>query len=252
MTFLVPPDAYARFMGRFAVPLGLAFADFAGIAPGQRVLDVGCGPGALTTELVRRVGADHVAAIDPSPPFVAGLHERLPDVDVVTGTAEHLPHPDREFDATVAQLVVHFMSDPAGGLREMARVTRPDGVVAACVWDHDGGRSPLSTVWDCARELDPGAIAEDGLPGARAGHLEELAAAAGWSDVVSGVLTVTVPSASFEEWWEPYTFGVGPLGEYVRSLDDTARARLRDRCAERLGPAPFSITASAWAVRGRP
>ncbi len=252
MSFVVPPDAYYRFMGRFSEPLGLSFADFAGIAAGQRVLDVGSGPGALTTELVRRVGADAVAAVDPSPPFVAGLAARFPTVDVRTAGAESLPFDDASFDATVAQLVVHFMSDPAGGLREMARVTRPGGVVAACVWDHDGGRSPLSTCWDAIRELDPGAVDEAGLPGARDGHLEELCAEVGFDRVESGVLTVALSFSDFEDWWEPYTFGIGPLGAYVAALDDDRREALRQRCAELVGPAPFDITASVWAVRARP
>ncbi|WP_341927997.1 class I SAM-dependent methyltransferase [Nocardioides psychrotolerans] len=251
MSFVVPPDAYARFMGRFSVPLGPTFADFIGPVAGQRVLDVGSGPGALTTELVRRLGVDAVSAVDPSPPFVAGLAERLPGVDVRPASAEDLPFADGAFDATVAQLVVHFMSDPVAGLREMARVTRPDGVVAACVWDHDGGRSPLSLCWQAAQQLSPGATAEDGLPGARQGHLEELATLAGLRDVVSGDLRVDVTFDDADDWWEPYTFGVGPLGEHVAGLDEAGRAALRERCFELLGPAPFTISAHAWAVRAR-
>jgi SAM-dependent methyltransferase len=252
MTFDVPADAYARFMGRFSEPLGVVFADFAGVAPGMSVLDVGSGPGALTRELVRRVGADRVAAIDPSPPFVAALTDRLPEVDVRAGSAEHLPHDDGAFDAALAQLVVHFMSDPVAGLREMARVTRSGGVVAACVWDHDGGDTPLSLCWTVARELDPSAVDESGLAGARRGHLEQLCAEAGLSDVEATKLHVDVEFGSFDEWWEPYTFGIGPLGAYISGLDDDGRAALRAGCAQRLPAAPFTVRASAWAARARP
>ena len=143
-------------MGRYSVPLAPQLADYAGVAAGQRVLDVGSGPGALTTELVARLGADAVSAVDPSEPFVAAAKERHPGVDVRRSAAEQLPFDDREFDAALAQLVVHFMADPVAGLREMARVTRERGVVAACVWDHGGGQGPLSTFWEAARELDPG------------------------------------------------------------------------------------------------
>jgi len=251
MTFEVPADAYARFMGRFSEPLGVAFADFAGIAPGQTVLDVGSGPGALTTELVRRVGASIVAAIDPSPPFVAALRARMPEVDVRAGSAEHLPYDDAGFDAALAQLVVHFMGDPVAGLREMGRVTRPGGVVAACVWDHDGGDTPLSLCWAVARELDPSAVDESGLAGARRGHLEELCAEAGLTDVEATKLHVDVEFSSLDEWWEPYTFGIGPLGTYIGSLDDAGREALRAGCAERLPAAPFTVRASAWAARAR-
>src|SRR5215204_1495417 len=135
-------------MGRYSVPLAPELADFAGVAPGQRVLDVGCGPGALTTELVNRLGAENVVAVDPSEPFVAAAKERHPEVEVKLATAERLPLGDGEFDAALAQLVVHFMSDPVAGLREMARVTRGAGIVAACVWDYGGGRHPLGPFWE--------------------------------------------------------------------------------------------------------
>jgi SAM-dependent methyltransferase len=252
VSFDVPADAYARFMGRFSEPLGAVFADFAGVEAGQTVLDVGSGPGALTSELVRRVGADNVAAVDPSPPFVAALRDRLPDIDVRTAAAEDLPFPDDTYDAAVAELVVHFMSDPVRGLQEMARVTRQGGVVAACVWDHDGGGSPLSTCWDAARDLDPDVVDEAGLAGAREGHLEELCAEAALRDVEATLLTVEVEFTSFDEWWEPYTFGIGPLGAYIRGLVDADREALRARCAELLPPAPFMVRGSAWAVRARP
>ena len=150
MSFAVGADAYDRFMGRYSIRLAPMFADLAGIVAGQRVLDVGCGPGALTSELVRRVGPGAVAAVDPSASFVAAAQARHPDVSVQPAVAEQLPFADDEFDAALAQLVVHFMADPVDGLREMARVTRPGGVVAACVWDHGGGCGPLALFWSAA------------------------------------------------------------------------------------------------------
>src|SRR5262249_47402669 len=144
--FEVAADSYDRYMGRYAIPLAPRFAEFAGVQPGWRVLDVGAGPGALTDALVS-IGAS-VAAVDPSEPFVAANREGHPDLEVVVGSAEELPFDDNAFDAALAQLVVQFMSDPVGGLAEMARVTRPDGVVAACVWDFGTGRAPLSAFWE--------------------------------------------------------------------------------------------------------
>jgi ubiquinone/menaquinone biosynthesis C-methylase UbiE len=143
MSFAVAAEAYDRFMGRYSAFLAPQIAAFAHVADSQRVLDVGCGPGALTTELVRRLGAASVTAVDPSESFVDAARKRLPGVTVEVASAELLPFPDRTFDAVIAQLVVHFMPDPVAGLAEMARVTRPQGVVAACVWDHAGGRGPL-------------------------------------------------------------------------------------------------------------
>jgi SAM-dependent methyltransferase len=250
MTFAVAAEAYDRFMGRYSVQLGAQLADLAGVARGQRAVDVGCGPGALTGELVERLGAHAVAAADPSEPFVAATRERYPGVDVRQASAEELPFEDDAFDAALAQLVVHFMSDPVGGLREMARVTRSGGVVAACVWDLAGGRAPISPLWEAARQLDPSAVDESGLPGARAGHLADLLEAAGLRDVESTELTSGVEHATFEDWWQPFELGVGPAGSYVAGLDDDRRAALRERCLERLGPGPFRVDAHAWATRG--
>lgn len=251
MSFNVPADAYARFMGRYADPLAVQFVELADVRRGQRVLDVGCGPGALTAALVERLGAAAVVAIDPSAPFVAAVEARFPDVDVRSGSAERLPFADQSFHLVLAQLVVHFMTDPVLGLREMARVTGPGGTVAACVWDHAGGTGPLATFWQAVRDIDPGAHDESDLAGAREGHLAELCAAAGLSHVESAKLSVRVPFATFDKWWEPYTLGVGPAGAYVARLDEDGRDELRTRCAQRLPPAPFVVDASAWAVRAR-
>jgi SAM-dependent methyltransferase len=249
--FAVAADAYDRFMGRYSVPLASGFADFAGVSDGQRVLDVGCGPGALTAELVSRLGPAAVTAVDPSEPFVAAAQERHPAVDVRLAAAEQLPFGDDAFDAALAQLVVHFMADPVVGLREMARVTRGDGVVAACVWDHAGGRGPLSVFWEAAHELDPDVEDESQLVGAREGGLTELFEAAGLRKVEESALSVALEHPSFEEWWEPFTLGVGPAGSYAARLDPERQARLRERCRELLPQAPFVVTARAWTARGR-
>lgn len=248
MSFSVAADAYDRFMGRYSGPLAPRFAEFAGVGAGTHVLDVGCGPGALTGELVARAGA--VSAVDPSEQFVDAARARHPDVDVRRASAEHLPFGDAEFDAALAQLVVHFMADPVAGLREMARVTRPGGVVAACVWDHAGGGGPLGAFWEAAHELDPDAHDESSLAGARRGHLTELFAAAGLRDVEESVISADVEHPTFDEWWEPFTLGVGPAGAFVARLDPTRQMQLRDLCRERLPAAPFTVSARAWAARG--
>jgi SAM-dependent methyltransferase len=249
--FDVAASAYDRFMGRYSRELAPQLADLAGVTAGQSVLDVGCGPGALTAELVARLGPAAVVAVDPSPSFVAATRERNPEVDVRQAAAEALPFGDGAFDAALAQLVVHFMADPVAGLREMARVTRPGGVVAACVWDHAGEQSPLTVFWRAARSLDPSAHDESDLAGARAGHLAELFAAAGLEEVRATALGVSVRHESFEEWWEPFTLGVGPAGGYVAALDPARRDAVRERCRELFGPPPITIAARAWTACGR-
>jgi len=250
MTFEVPADAYARYMGRYSEPLAIELADAAGVTAGQRVLDVGCGPGALTAVLVERLGSDRVAALDPSEHFVDAVRLRLPAVDIRLASAEAIPFDDDSFDAAIAELVVHFMSDPVAGIREMVRVTKPGGTIAACVWDHTTHTGALSAFWNVVRVIDPDADDESGLAGSREGHLAELFAAAGVRDIRSTKLTVHVEWAGFDEWWEPFTFGVGPAGAYVQGLDDGAREKLRLAAKASLPSGPFTIDASAWTALG--
>ncbi|HLF41936.1 MAG TPA: class I SAM-dependent methyltransferase [Acidimicrobiia bacterium] len=250
MSFFVGANAYDRFMGRYSMPLAPQLADFAGVEAGQVVLDVGCGPGALTGELVRRLGPAAVSAVDPSEPFVAATRERYPGVSVRRGAAEELPFEDQTFDAALAQLVVHFMTNPVAGLGEMARVTRQHGVVAACVWDYGGGRGPLNLFWAAARELDPDVEDQSQRAGGREGHLSELFHAAGLHEIEERVLSVDVEHPTFDEWWEPFTLGVGPAGGYTAGLDTKRLAELREQCRAMLPPPPFVVTARAWAARG--
>ena len=246
VSFIVSPEAYARFMGRYAEPLAEVFVAFARVGTDDRVLDVGCGPGALTAHLLS-VGAE-VAAIDPSPPFIEAIRARFPDIDARLGTAEEMPYDTAAFDAALAQLVVHFMTDPVVAVRQMARVTRRGGVIAACVWD--GSTGALAPFWDAVHVIDPEAEDEALLSGARMGHLTELFEAAGLRDVEEVPIAVEVVHPTFVEWWEPYTYGVGPAGDYVKRLDDDRRAGLESMARERLGSGPFTVTANAWAARG--
>jgi SAM-dependent methyltransferase len=250
MKFDVAADAYDRFMGRYSRLLSAQMADLAGVEPGQRALDVGCGPGALTGELVARLGAANVAAVDPSESFVAAVRERHPGVEVHHASAEDLPFDDEAFDAALAQLVVHFMTDPVAGISEMRRVTKPGGRVAACVWDLAGGRAPLSPFWTGVREVDPTAEDEAALAGARMGHLVELFAEAGLRDVTSSELIVRLEHPTFSEWWEPYTGGVGPAGVYLVAQTAERQAAIRERCRALLGDGPFTLESVAWAARG--
>ncbi len=224
--FEVPAESYDRFMGRFSQPLAAVFAGYAGVTAGEQVLDVGCGPGALTSVLIERLGSEQVSAIDPSPPFVNAIKQRFPTVDVRLASADAIPFPDQAFDRALAQLVVHFMPDPVAGAREMARVTRSGGTVAACVWDHAGRSGPLTAFWDAAHEMDDFVHDEAGMPGASEGSLATIFREAGLSDVEDSSLEVVVSFRDFAEWWDPFTLGVGPAGQYVAGLDEDRRALL--------------------------
>jgi SAM-dependent methyltransferase len=251
MSFDVAAESYDRFMGGWSRQLSPLLADLAEVAAGQRVLDVGCGPGSLIGELVARVGAENLAAIDPSPPFVEAARARYPGVDVRLGSAELLPFHARTFDAALAQLVVHFMRDPVAGIREMARVAKHGGVVAACVWDFGGDRGPLGPFWPAAREIRPDVDDESHRAGARQGHLVQLFTDAGLEDVGEVELAVTRTYPSFEEWWTTFTRGVGPAGTFSASLHPGEKSTLEARCRELLPVGSFTLTAHAWAARGR-
>ena len=251
MQFAAPAEHYDRFMGRYAPTLAVALADAAGVGPGMRVVDVGCGPGGLTRELVARVGAASVAAIDPAPQFAAACRNRNPGADVREGVAEELPWADGQFDAALSSLVIGFMRDPEQGVREMVRVTRPGGVLAACMWDiAGGGMTMLRIFWSAVRELDPDARGERRMAGTVAGDIAERFRRAALKDVIDSALTAQANYMSFDDFWEPFTLAVGPSGQYLRSLPEDRQAVVREACRVALPAAPFTLEARAWCARG--
>ena len=250
MTFQVSGDSYDRFMGRWSVELAPAFADYGGVAAGQRVLDVGCGSGVLTEELARRLGAENVAGVDPSP-MLETAAARVPGAELRQGAAESLPWPDDAFDAALAQLVVHFMAEPAAGVAEMARVTRPGGAVVACTWDFGDGMEMLRTYWESARAVDGAADSERSF-GTRE-ELDELWRSAGLEGTQVEALEVASSYADFDELWDAFLLGVGPSGQFLLSRDPETQEAIRDEYHRRLGEPEgrFELTGRAWAVRGR-
>jgi SAM-dependent methyltransferase len=254
-TFRAAAETYDRHVGRYAPALGAALIEFAGIEPGMRALDVGCGPGALTAQLARLLGPANVRAAEPSEPFAEACRERV-GVEVVSAPAEALPFEDEVFDAALSQLVVNFMSDAEAGVGEMARVTTPGGLVASCVWDYAGEMTLLRAFWDAAREVDPerGAVADEGvvMRWCAEGELGELWQAAGLRDVRTGALVVSAAYADFDDLWAPLPTGIAPSGAFCKSLDTDGQAQLREAYRHRLGvgEGPFELTARAWAAVG--
>lgn len=254
--FRASADAYDRHVGRYSSRLASALIDFAGIKPGMSAVDVGCGPGALTAVLVERLGATKVRAADPSEQFVEACRRRLPGVEVVVARAEAMPFADGTADAALAQLVVNFLDDPEMGVREMARVTRPGGIVAACVWDYAGEMTLLRAFWDAARDIDPdgAALADEGfvMRWCADGDLPRLWDAAGLREVRADPLVVSASYVDFDDLWSPFPAGIAPSGAFCKSLDAELRAALRDRYRDHLGvgDGPFELTARAWAVAG--
>jgi len=251
VSFTGAAATYDRFMGRYTTTLAPALADAAGVTAGMRVVDVGCGPGGLTGVLTERVGSENVAAIDPAAQFAAACQERNPGADVRQGVAEALPWEDDAFDAALSCLVIAFMQDADQGVREMARVTRPGGTVAACMWDiAGGGMTMLRIFWSAARRLDPAAAGERTRPGVAEGDIAERFARAGLEGIVAGTLEARADYADFDDFWVPFTLGVGPAGQHLASLPADRQAELRELCRAEVPDESFSLGARAWYARG--
>lgn len=249
--FRSPAEHYDRFMGRYTPSLAAALAEAAGVDPGQRVLDVGCGPGGLAAELAARVGAERVAAIDPAEQFAAACRERIPGADVRVGAAEELPWGDDEFDAALSCLVMAFMRDADAGTREMTRVTRPGGTVASCMWDLEtGGMTMLRVFWKAMGEVRPDIEGEQRRPGTFEGDIAERLERAGLRDVVAGTLESAAHYTDFEDFWEPFTLGVGPAGQALAAMDPEEREAVREACRRALPDEAFTLPARAWYASG--
>jgi SAM-dependent methyltransferase len=234
--------------------LAVLFADSVGLVRGQSALDVGCGPGALTGVLVDRLGADSVAAFDPSPPFVAECAAAHPGADVREGRAEAIPFDDDRFDVALAQLVLHFVSDPTAAAVELRRVVRPGGIIGACVWDFEAGMEMLRLFWDAALDADHAAPDEARtMRFGRAGEIADWLGDVGLDEVAETTLAVTSTYTGFDEMWSGFLAGVGPAGAYCVSLSADQQAAVRQGMFDRLG-APdgaLTLTATARSAHGR-
>lgn len=243
-------DAYDRFMGRYSSQLAVRFSDFAGVQARQRALDVGAGTGPLTEELVRRLGAENVAAAEPSPGYVATLRERFPRADVREAPAEDLPWETASFDSALAQLVIIFVNDAPQAVRELARVTRAGGVVGTCMWEVDGVEmmNPLNEV---RRRLTPGGWSQKTDYRDEA-SLRSLFEQAGLRRVETTRIEVAVEYETVDELWEPAIHVGGAGGRAVDAFSAEQLAEGRVIFEEALGnpPGRYELKGRAAAVRG--
>jgi SAM-dependent methyltransferase len=251
-------DAYELFMGRWSRQMAERFVHWLGAGRSLTWLDVGCGTGALTEAICKNGKPAAVVSCDRSAPFVEHLRAHLSDerVSAVVAAADDLPrHPDG-FDRIVSGLVFNFLPDPLEAVRQMRSRLRPEGVVAAYVWDYAEGMEFLRVFWDEAVELDPGARDLDEgkrFPICRPEPLQELFLAGGLTDVRTEALEIATSFASFDDYWQPFSGNTGPAPGFVVSLDETRRNVLRGRLERRLPTGPggtIDLKARAWAVRG--
>lgn len=252
MVFNASDDAYDRFMGRYSMRLAPAFADFVGIDAGHRALDCGAGTGALTAELVRRLGAEFVAVAEPSPRFVDALRRRFPELDVQLAPAEELPLPDGQLDAALAQLVISFVTDAPKAVQELRRVVREDGAVAICMWDLAGGMDMLAAISRARRVVDERPVGDETLTNWKPEELRALLDGAGLREVAVATLEVESEYSGYDEFWSALLGGAGPAGAWVQSLDGDGREAMRVETHRELGSpdGPFTLRARCNAARG--
>jgi SAM-dependent methyltransferase len=247
--------AYERYMGGWSAALADPFLDAVAVVEPGTVVDVGSGTGNLALAAARRWPGCTVLGVDPSPAYVRAATDRARDdgrARFVRGTAGRLPLREGGADAALALLVLNFVPDPASAVAEMARATRPGGVLGAAVWDYGVGMQPLRLFWDAAARVDPSTRGQDegSMPLAGAGELADAWRSHGLRDVRDGALEVRRRYGTFDDYWQPFLLATGPAGAHVASLGEAERIALRAELESRLGPGPFDLTARAWWVRG--
>lgn len=258
MSIWASGSPYELYVGRWSRLVAREFLAWLNVPTGSRWLDVGCGTGALSQTTLREADPTEVTGVDQSEGFVGHAREQVKDERVAfeVADAQHLPFEDARFDAVVSGLVLNFIPSPEQALAEMARVVRPDGTVAAYVWDYADGMQLMRHFWDAAMALDPDAQSLDEgprFPICRPEPLDALFRSAGLSDVSTRPIDVPTIFRDFDDYWSPFLGGQGPAPSYALSLDEPARDALRDRIRAALPVATdgsIHLTARAWAVRG--
>src|SRR3974390_861079 len=249
---------YERFMGRWSRLLAPIYVSFAGVKNGDRVLDVGTGTGSVGAGVEAAMPASEIVGVDPSESFIAYAQKNAKSTRTrfEVGDAQALKLNEASFDNTLALLVMNFVPDHRKAVTEMRRVTRPQGIVSACVWDYDRGMQMLRFFWDEAVALNPAIEPKDErhMKLSHQGELSDLWGQAGLINIKEEPLTIDQAYSSFNDYWEPFTKGAGPGGAHVVSLSQERReqleARMRKRLLEDRGDGPFKLTATAWCVRG--
>jgi SAM-dependent methyltransferase len=251
-------DAYDAFMGRWSRRLAPLLVRFAAVADGDDVLDVGSGTGSLTAAVAAAAPSSRIVGVDPSAPFIAlaQAHHQTDRVQFEVGDARDLRFEDASFDVTLSLLILNFIPDPDAALKEMVRVTRPGGTLAAAVWDYGEGMEMLRVFWDEATALTRGADEKDEchMPLSQKGELAELWRTHHLKDVDETSLAIETPFLSLDDYWSPFLAQQGPAGAHVATLSAGDREQLRLRLRRRLlggsPDGPIVLHARAWAVRG--
>jgi len=250
--------AYEHYMGRWSRLVAIEFLDWLNAPARGRWLDVGCGAGAFSQTILDSAAPSSVTGIDRSEGYVAFARKHVQDerVRFEVGDAQALPVETGEYDAVVSGLVLNFLPEPLQAVAEMARAAKPEGIVAAYVWDYAGKMQLMRHFWNAAAALDPAAYDLDEgwrFPICYPDPLSELFQGAELKQVEVRPIDIATDFQDFDDYWTPFLGGQGPAPGYAQSLSDERRAALRERIQAEL---PFALDGSiplvarAWAVRG--
>lgn len=252
-------EAYEAYVGRWSRRIGRDFLGWLALPEQGQWLDLGCGTGALTAQILAQCAPSAVTGVEPSGDFLALARASMrdPRAEFLVGSGDHIPVPSTSVDAVVSGFVLNFIPDKDHALREMVRCVRSGGTVAAYVWDYAGHAQFMRYFWDAAVALDPAARAlDEGLrfPICRPDALQRLFASAGLGAVETTALDIVTPFEDFDAYWAPFLSGVGPAPGYCAGLDEARREALRARLEAALpndAAGRILLAARAWAVRGR-
>jgi SAM-dependent methyltransferase len=248
-------EAYERVMGRWSRRVAGPFLDWVGTTPGLHWLDVGCGNGAFTEDIVARCAPLTVTGIDPSEPQLTYARTRgLTGATFRNGDAQALPFNDDAFDIAAMALVIVFLPDPARAVAEMARVVRSGGMIATYMWDVPGGGLPSAHIAAALKSMGIAPTLPPNPDASREPALQAIWRGAGLTSVETRPFRISIAYSDFEEYWTTHSLAVGPSGQAIQRLDaaqkDNLKARLRALLsAEANGP--ISYEACANAVKGR-
>jgi SAM-dependent methyltransferase len=251
-------NLYEPYVGRWSRLVAKEFLAWLRPSSNWEWLDVGCGTGALTQAILQEAYPRYVTGVDPSPGFIEYARALVTDPRATfrIADAQSLPVESAHFDAAVAGLVLNFVPQPLVAVREMARATRPGGMVAAYVWDYAGKMELMRYFWD-AVALDPDKADLDEarrFPICAPDPLRELFQNAGLGEVEVQAIDVRTPFRDFDEFWKPFLGGQGPAPAYAMSLSEKDRRTLRENIRASLpivGDGSIELMARAWAVRGK-
>lgn len=250
-------DAYERYMGRWSRNVAPLFLKWLGTEHEKSWADIGCGTGTLCSRIASDCKPSRMVGIDSSAAFVDHAAKNVPGAEFRISDALQIDLPDRSFDYAVSGLVLNFLPDKAKGLREMARLVRPGGVVGLYVWDYAGHMQIMRRFFDAAVAVDPASSTfDDGInaPICRPKPLLDAFIGAGLADAEVTAIDIPAAFTDFQDYWTPFLGGTGSAPKYLASLDEEVRNKIRDAVHDKLLVGPdgeILLAVRAWAAKGK-